>query len=348
MIWRRWSYALAALLLALPVAAPAAADGERKPKGESASSKAQVRTAQPAPSPPPPRVVVPRSDADRGERQPRAEPDRRPDGRSDGSRAHYPFYRGRYSWHPWGWWGGWWGAWGPWFYPGHYAPVAYYPDRLSPTMGALDLDVRPEKAQVWLNGTPIGVADNFDGWPRYLWLEEGTYDVAFYHPGFETLARQYTIYPGVVIDVEDRMPEGEAVRPEELVSTSTDRRDERLRRRVERGEIPRRSTEGGEPAWRDRVREERRAMEKEPLIDARGEPARLHLEVRPADAAVYLDGRFLGAADELAGVRGGLIVDPGEHAVEVVRPGFASEVTTFTAEAGEEVELTVELEERAR
>lgn len=344
MNWRRWCTALGTLLVAFALAAPAAAgDGQRRPQGQSgSSSRAQVRQAQPAPSSPPPRVAVPRSTQDRNtpQRRPDADGVRRPGGGS-GGHSHYPYYRGQYSWYPWGWWGWWGGWWGPWYHGGYYPPVAYYPDQLSPNMGALDLDLRPEKVQVWLNGTPIGVADNFDGWPRYLWLEEGTYDLVFYHPGYETLARQYTIYPGVVIDVEDTMVKGDAVPPEELISTSTERRDERLRRREERGE----AADGREPPdWRDRVRAEREAMEDQPYVDTRAEPARLRLEVRPADASVYLDGRFIGVANDLARARAALIVEPGEHELEVVRPGYASKSTTFTAEVDEEVELTVELE----
>ena len=71
------------------------------------------------------------------------------------------------------------------------------------------------------DGQPIGIADNFDGWPRYLWLDQGTYDLVFYHEGFQTIARQYSIYPGVIIDVEDRMVPGEAVPPEDLIAKST-------------------------------------------------------------------------------------------------------------------------------
>lgn len=345
---RRWSVALGALALALLVAGPAAADGQRKPKGQSSSpSKAQARSSGSARSSSTPRIAVPRSDSGSQQRQPKAEARRVPGGGSGGHRGHYPVYQGPYSYHPWGWWGwwGWWGGWaGPYYYPGGYYPapgVYYYPDRLSPTMGALDLDLRPEDTEVWLNGTLIGVADNFDGWPRYLWLEEGTYDLVFFLPGFETIARQYSIYPGVVIDVEDRMQRGESTRPEDLVSQSTERRDERLERRAERGED---TGEGAEPAWRERVREEREAMEDEPYVDARVEPARLHLTIEPSDAAIYLDGRFVGSAEELVAVHAGLIVDPGEHELEAVRPGYASKTTTFTAEAGEEVELTLELE----
>ena len=70
--------------------------------------------------------------------------------------------------------------------------------------------------------------------PNYLWLDEGTYDVVFYYPGRKTLARQYTIYPGLVIDVEDRLEEGESVHPLDLGPKSHVNRDERLRRDRER------------------------------------------------------------------------------------------------------------------
>ncbi|MCP4661949.1 MAG: hypothetical protein GY856_41630, partial [bacterium] len=47
-------------------------------------------------------------------------------------------------------------------------------------IGALDLDIDPEEAQIYLDGELIGTADNFDGFPEFLWLEEGTYDLVFY------------------------------------------------------------------------------------------------------------------------------------------------------------------------
>lgn len=351
---------LAGLALALATG-PALADGQRKPKGESSGSsasapaaqprQAQPRSAQPRSSSPPPRRAQPRSTSERPQRRPQPEAQRTPrrDGGDSGSRFHggrgfRPGFHGFHgfwypwsAWYPWGYWGGY--SYYPYWGPG----VRWYPEQVRPSMGALDTDVRPEEAEVWLEGQRIGIADNFDGWPRYLWLDEGTYDLVFYHPGFETIARQYTIYPGVVIDVEDRMQRGEATRPEELVDRSTVNRDERLRRREERGEV----TEGtpGEPAWRDRVERERSDRDPGTAYDARSEPGRLHLEIEPRDAAVYLDGRFLGTGDELAGVHAGLIVDPGEHALEVVRPGYASRTVTFTSEPGEEVEVSVELEE---
>ncbi len=192
--------------------------------------------------------------------------------------------------------------------------------------GALDLDVSPEKARIYVDGQRIGVADNFDGFPGYLWLEAGTYDLVIYKEGYETISRQYTVYPGVVIDVEDQMVPGEAVLPEDLMAKSSARRDERLKRDRER-------------AAQARVRE------RDEFLDARGEPGRLALEVEPGDASVYLDGRFLGTAEELSRLHSGLIIDSGDHSLQIVRPGYEDKKVEFEVESGEQYDLEVELDE---
>jgi hypothetical protein len=351
---RRCCPVLASILLAVLLAAPVLAGGERRPKGESSGSGSRAQSSSPAPASPgnrpAPRTAVPRADQPQAQRQPQRSPDRTP--RADGGRySRYPsfappFYHPYYRWYPWGWWGGWYNPW--WYYPS--TGVYWYPEQVHQNMGALDLDISPEKAEVYLDGTLIGVADNFDGWPQKLWLEAGTYDLVFFHEGFETIARQYTIYAGLTIQVNDRMTPGEAKLPEELLAQGSANREERLRRRLERGEETAAPSAGTDrPDWRDRVRAEREqaargeVAEEPAAFDARVEPARLRLAIQPADSAVYLDGRFLGTAEELLASRPGLLVDAGEHELEVVRPGYESELTAFTAEAGEEVKLTVEL-----
>ena len=82
-------------------------------------------------------------------------------------------------------------------------------------LGALDLNVRPKKqVEVYVDGQYVGVTGNFDGYPGYLWLEEGTHQLVFYSDGYNTVAREYTIHPGVVIDVSFRLAPGKSVRPE--------------------------------------------------------------------------------------------------------------------------------------
>ncbi|MGE0641723.1 MAG: PEGA domain-containing protein [Thermoanaerobaculia bacterium] len=237
---------------------------------------------------------------------------------------HSPYY--------WGWGAGY-AAWGPgWGYTNVY-PMA---DR---THGALDLDVSPERAEVYIDGELVGKADDFDGFPDYLWLEQGTYDVVIFSPGFQTIARQITIYAGQVIDVDDDMTPGVETRPEDLASKSTVRRDERLRRDRENEEYVRRSERSDRGSYSERSAEGPRTL------DARGEPGRARVSVQPSDASVYLDGRFLGTGGELSRLRSGLILDAGEHELEVVRPGFESATRSFSVAAGDEVSLSISLDE---
>lgn len=249
-------------------------------------------------------------------------------GHSYGSYPRYGYlgYYDRYFYWPW-WWGGWYYASYPYGYErGYRHGYDGYDDA-----GALDFDVSPERAEIYVDGQYIGVADDFDGFPSYLWLPKGTYDVAVYLPGFRTIARQYSVYPGVVIDVEDEMTEGEAVKPEELVSKSTVNKEERLRRDQERAEAA--------------ERREGRQRRELPRAEARdeAEPGRLSLKISPDDASVYLDGRFLGTAGELSRLHAGLIVDAGNHRLEVVRPGYDGDTVEFALEPGEETKVSIDL-----
>ena len=85
-------------------------------------------------------------------------------------------------------------------------------------LGALDLNVRPKNTQVYLNGRYIGVTDNFDGIPRFLWLEKGTHEVIFYNEGYQTVLREFVIHPGVVMKVKQHLQRGESAPPGELTT----------------------------------------------------------------------------------------------------------------------------------
>ena len=78
--------------------------------------------------------------------------------------------------------------------------------------------------------------------------------------------------------------------------------------------------------------------------DARAEPARLVLVVEPEEASVYLDGRFLGSGREISSLRAPLIVDPGEHVLQVVHPDYRTQRREFSVDAGEEISLDVGLD----
>lgn len=294
------------------------------------------------------RHAVPRSGDD-------SHPDRQPSHRRDGGRGYAHGYwggghHGGYYYGPGYYWGPswWWYFWGPYdyWYPGFSA----YDYRASGDAGALDLDVSPAKTEVYVDGQYIGRVDAYDGWPQYLWLPRGTYDLVLFREGYRTIARQITIYPGAVIQVDDRMEPGESKRPEELATKTHERRDERLQFERERSE----RIDRGEPEpdddyddWRDR-RERSREREDEDEIE---EPIRnestghVLLEIEPEDASVYLDGKFVGTGTDLARLRAGLVLEPGLHRLAVVRPGHQSQEMVFEVKAGEDLNLEVELEE---
>lgn len=83
-------------------------------------------------------------------------------------------------------------------------------------LGALDLDVSPGRTQIYLDGRYLGIVDQYDGWPSYLVLTEGSYELVFYLDGFRTMARRVLIQPGVLIKMNDRLKPGPSVRPEDL------------------------------------------------------------------------------------------------------------------------------------
>jgi hypothetical protein len=316
-----------------PSNTPSASDSSRQP-----------RTARP-------------SDGGEPQRQPSHRRRGDNDGRHHGGGYHGGYYGGYYG--PYGFWPRfWWGWYGdPYYYPHPYyggQPV-YYGEG---DAGALDLDVAPGRTEVYLDGERIGTVDAFDGWPRYLWLRKGTYDLVFYLDGYKTVARRITVYPGTVIDINDRLEPGDSVRPEDLVSKSTERRDERLRyERQRREELERGEERRGEYGedWRDRMRRQRgsrddengreRDVDEVDEEEVRGDSRRGHLllEVEPDDASVYLDGRFVGTGEELSMMRSGLPVSPGEHKLSIVRPGHRAQEREFMIEAGEDIELEVEL-----
>ena len=256
------------------------------------------------------------------------------------SRGHYrPYYRGYYggyygysSYYGYGY-----GFHGYYGYPLYgywpaYSPYSYYPryggyvvadaaqaGRPVP-IGAIDLNVKPKKAQVFVDGRYVGLIKNFDGFPNYLWLQRGSYELTFYLPGYENLVRRIDVIPGEVITFQDRLQAGVAKLPE---ARSDVREPAARRQRPARRAAP----EGAESD----------------ITDLRSEPASLDLRVRPADASVYLDGRFLGSGRELSNLRAPLIIDSGEHVLQVVHPDFATERREFAAEPGEDVDLEVEL-----
>lgn len=241
--------------------------------------------------------------------------------------AHVGYYYPGYyypSWR-WGWWGPWW--YGPyyWGWGGQPLPPSGvgYP---ATNLGGLDLNVKPKKAAVYIDGQYVGLVKQFDGYPSYLWLEKGTYELSFVREGYATITRTFEVRPGLVFDVRLRLHPGESVLPEERTAAVGG---------------PAKSGTGVAPPS---AAAPASTGPRQPTVSTE-ETGRLQFVVEPADATVYLDGRLLGSGEELEALRAGLIVEPGRHTVEVVRPGYSPQEMTIFVEPGGELDLKVRLDE---
>ena len=250
------------------------------------------------------------------------------------------YHHGGYSYYPGGWYGGyggygWYGGfgwpygygwYGPYGYGWHrpYAGPAYRmvtvavsPDRNAPAV--LETDVYPKKAHVLLNGDDLGKVKYFNGnWDR-LPLPAGQHKLVFIAKGYRTLRVELEAEAGRFYRLDYRMQKGEGEDPRSM----------RLPRSAPSAAV------GEKTAPMETVAADRGGL-------SRG---LLRLRVTPADAAVYLDGEFLGKGEELARLHGALPVAAGVHRLEIVRPGFVSRtVEVDVPDGGDPVRIELDLD----
>jgi len=180
----------------------------------------------------------------------------------------------------------------------------------SADMGALDLAVKPKKATVYL---------------------------VFHLEGYRTHVESVRVQRGIVMKLAYRLVEGQATPPEQVFEPKA--ATERATVLPAEGRRAAPEVQSRDDAWRER----------QPVDpDVRTTPGQLRIKVEPADAVVYVDGRLIGSGEELARLHAPLVVDPGTHVIEVVRPGYATRRLDVEASSGEEVWLEVALELRDR
>lgn len=73
------------------------------------------------------------------------------------------------------------------------------------------------------------------------------------------------------------------------------------------------------------------------------ETAELKISVKPGRAAVFIDGRFIGHADEFSGLGHGLLVTPDKHKVRIALPGYQTFETEVTVRPHQKLKIETEL-----
>jgi|SRR6266496_272945 len=278
----------------------------------------------------------------------------------------------------WGWgWG--WGGWG-WGYPGYGYGYGYDPayGYGRPAWARVKTDVSPEESRVYLDGKLIGTADDFDGWPDYLYLRRGHYRLEFRLTGYEPVTIEVDARPGATIKVDNHLkkiagaPRGsydeptvhpvlrywgkkkdsvEAIEPgshdgardgaygREERSRGDDEDDDAYAPEPDRPRAPRAREPARDSDWRG----DRRPSDATVAAPRVSTKSRLHLRIEPPDAAVYVDDRFVGTAEEVNSLDKGVAVSPGKHTVTVSRPGFRDRSANVEVSAGgtEKVEISL-------
>lgn len=82
----------------------------------------------------------------------------------------------------------------------------------NPNLGFIDVDVKPEDVSVWLDGAEVGIADDFDGNPRFLSAKPGPHVIEFRLDELPPVRQEVELRAGVVVgietDVEDAAEDG--------------------------------------------------------------------------------------------------------------------------------------------
>jgi hypothetical protein len=246
--------------------------------------------------------------------------------------GYYPYWGVGVGW-GWPYWGVGFG-WG-WPYPayayGPPYPVEVHPGAL-PKAGAVELHVHPWTSEVKVDGYVAGQAKNFNSYYSPLLVKPGRHVLELTSPGHMTLRTEVKADAGGYYVLRLHLEEGKGVDPRSTKAAPP----------PVKGEPP---VKGNGGAGAVTVSPDQPPEEETPDAEDDAQAARPHgllqLLVDPPDAAVYLDGKFLGRAEELRQLHGDLAVGTGRHTIEAVRPGYRS--ASQSVQVGDKQTIKVEL-----
>lgn len=84
---------------------------------------------------------------------------------------------------------------------GYYGGATIDPSRYA----RVDTDVNPDEAELWLDGKFVGTADDFDGFPDFLYLKPGKYHLEFKLPGHEGYSVDLDLQRGEMVNLNRKL-----------------------------------------------------------------------------------------------------------------------------------------------
>ncbi len=213
----------------------------------------------------------------------------------------------------------------------------------NPNLAVVDTNIHPKHTRLYLDGRFIGLADDFDGYPNFLYLEPGRYQLECQLGGYRTEVVKIEAEAGYRYDTRFRM--------ERLKGTKKEHWWERPNRPKPLNRLygPKEAPAGAKSKRPDSsLRPDLEATETPPagqgVVPER--MGSLLLEVVQPEAAIYLDGEFLATGKELAALGHPIAVEPGKHRVEVMAPGMRRLSREVQVEAGKTLVLRLDLGSR--
>ena len=215
-------------------------------------------------------------------------------------------------------------------------------DRAS--LGAVAVRVKPKNAEVYVDGRYVGATGSFDGFPSYLWVAPGQHRIEVVQVGYANLEQDIEVGSGQVVEIDRDLQRGESVRPAPPTDRYSPRGSERAPYPNSAPYPDNESYEGDDyraPAPRTEPPRQSPDQGRDPGRYENTDLGGLFLEVRPDDASVYLDGRFVGTGRDVSTATEALRLVPGEHRLQVIHPNYSNQERTIEVGAGEEKRVEV-------
>jgi hypothetical protein len=73
--------------------------------------------------------------------------------------------------------------------------------------------VKPNRADVWVDGRYVAQARDLDGYPTYLWLPDGGHHLQVYKDGFKLFDEQIDVRRGMISDLKIKLEPGASQPP---------------------------------------------------------------------------------------------------------------------------------------
>jgi hypothetical protein len=191
--------------------------------------------------------------------------------------------------------------------------------------------VDPEKTRVYVDGYYAGIVDDFDGIFQRLSLPPGRHEISLKLDGYRSHKFRVYVPAGETLKLHHVMERGTGEDPDEVIGEP-----DRYRRDDDRDREDRNS--GREEPRYEGQRDRHDEQGEDDRDDA--EAGTLRLDLKPADASVYVDGEFRGSGRRVENLR----LAPGRHRIEVVRPGYRTVEREIEVRPGDDNRVQIELE----